>query len=68
MDQEQLVKKFLREALLPKPRLDQDQNILEELLNFYEIFEGSKHLPQLSRGSAGMFHFILDILLLEYFV
>lgn len=39
MDQKQLVKKLLMEAFLPKPHLDQNQNILQELVNFYEIFE-----------------------------
>lgn len=29
---------------------------------------GSKRLPQLSRGSAGTFNLILDIILLEHFV
>lgn len=37
MDQKQLVKKLLMEAFLPKPHLDPNQNVLQELVNFYEI-------------------------------
>jgi len=70
MDQKQLLKKLLMNAFLPKPHLDQNQNVLQELVDFYEIFEvrGSKHSPQVSKGSAGMFNLTSDIILLECYV
>lgn len=46
MDPKELIKEFLevKFLLLPNPRLDQNQNILQELLQFSEIFEGGTKL------------------------